>query len=188
MPISKFLYFGDFLAIPAVVAVLTYSALAPGGLWAAPDFGVSLLIGLATWTLVEYAIHRFVYHHAPLFSALHDSHHRAPNEFIGVPSFVSSGFIIVLCFPCKNLRRRRRQWIHRRDVAGLRRLYVHPSRDPSFRDPAGRLALQGAAAPYDASLSRQRQFRSQHRLLGPGFRHHGRKAKSFRELQSVSPR
>jgi sterol desaturase/sphingolipid hydroxylase (fatty acid hydroxylase superfamily) len=103
MPISKFLYFGDFLAIPAVVAVLTYSALAAGGLWAAPDFGVSLLIGLATWTLVEYAIHRFVYHHAPLFSALHDSHHRAPNEFIGVPSFVSSGFIIVVCLPVRIL-------------------------------------------------------------------------------------
>ncbi len=57
-----------------------------------------------TWTLVEYAIHRFVYHHAPLFSALHDSHHRAPNEFIGVPSFVSSGFIIVACyFPARLL-------------------------------------------------------------------------------------
>ena len=97
MPINKFLYFGDFLAIPVAVTVLTYSALAAGGLWAAPDFGVSLLIGLATWTLVEYAIHRFVYHHAPLFSALHDSHHQAPNEFIGVPSFVSSGFIIVAC-------------------------------------------------------------------------------------------
>ena len=82
MPINKFLYFGDFLAIPVAVTVLTYSALAAGGLWAAPDFGVSLLIGLATWTLVEYAIHRFVYHHAPLFSALHDSHHQAPNEFM----------------------------------------------------------------------------------------------------------
>ena len=53
MPINKFLYFGDFLAIPVAVAVLTYSALAAGGLWAAADFGVSLLIGLATWTLVD---------------------------------------------------------------------------------------------------------------------------------------
>ena len=82
MPINKFLYFGDFLAIPVAVTVLTYSALAAGSSWAAPDFGVSQLIGLATWRLVEYAIHRFVYHHAPLFSALHDSHHQAPNEFI----------------------------------------------------------------------------------------------------------
>jgi len=92
MPINKFLYFSDFFAIPVAVTVLTYFALAAGGLWAAPVFGVSLLIGLAAWTLVEYAIHRLVYHHAPVFSALHDSHHQAPNEFIGVPSFVSSGF------------------------------------------------------------------------------------------------
>jgi sterol desaturase/sphingolipid hydroxylase (fatty acid hydroxylase superfamily) len=80
MPINKFLYFGDFVAIPVAVAVLTYFALTSGGLWAVPDFAVSLLIGLATWTLVEYAIHRFIYHRAPLFSALHDSHHQAPNE------------------------------------------------------------------------------------------------------------
>jgi sterol desaturase/sphingolipid hydroxylase (fatty acid hydroxylase superfamily) len=98
MPINKFLYFGDFFAIPVAVAVLVYFALTAKGLWAVPGLGVSLLIGLAAWTLVEYAIHRFVYHHAPLFSALHDSHHRAPNEFIGVPSFVSSGVIIVACY------------------------------------------------------------------------------------------
>jgi sterol desaturase/sphingolipid hydroxylase (fatty acid hydroxylase superfamily) len=98
MPLNRFLYFSDFFAIPMVVSVLTYFALAAGGLWAVPDFGVSLLIGLATWTLVEYATHRLVYHHAPVFSTLHDSHHRAPNEFIGVPSFVSSGFIIVVCY------------------------------------------------------------------------------------------
>jgi putative effector of murein hydrolase LrgA (UPF0299 family) len=58
MRISKFLYFGDFFAIPVTVAVLTYFALATRGLWAALNLGVSLLIGLATWTLVEYAIHR----------------------------------------------------------------------------------------------------------------------------------
>jgi sterol desaturase/sphingolipid hydroxylase (fatty acid hydroxylase superfamily) len=104
MPINKFLYFGDFFAIPVVVALLAYFAFTSGGLWAAPDLGVSLLIGLAAWTLVEYAIHRLVYHHVPLFSTLHHSHHQAPNEFIGVPSFVSSGFIIVVCyFPVRML-------------------------------------------------------------------------------------
>lgn len=104
MPINRFLYFGDFLAIPVAVTVFTYFAFAAGGLRLAPDFGVSLLIGLATWTLVEYTIHRFVYHHAPVFSALHNSHHQAPNEFIGVPSFVSSGFIVAVCyFPIRML-------------------------------------------------------------------------------------
>ena len=42
MPINKFLYFGDFVAIPVAVIVLAYFALAPGGLWAALAFGVLL--------------------------------------------------------------------------------------------------------------------------------------------------
>jgi hypothetical protein len=104
MPINKFLYFGDFFAIPVAVTVLAYFALTAGGLWSVSVFGISLLTGLVTWTVVEYAIHRFVYHRAPLFSALHDSHHQAPDEFIGVPSFVSSGVIIVVCyFPVRML-------------------------------------------------------------------------------------
>jgi sterol desaturase/sphingolipid hydroxylase (fatty acid hydroxylase superfamily) len=98
MPINKFLYYGDFFAIPFALAVLTWFALAGGGSRAALDFSVSLLIGLMAWTLVEYVVHRFVYHHAPVFSKLHDSHHQAPNAFIGVPSFISSGFLIAVCY------------------------------------------------------------------------------------------
>jgi len=98
VPINKFLYYGDFFAIPLAIAVLTYFALIAGGLKATTDFGASLLIGIGTWTLVEYTVHRFVYHHAPVFSALHDSHHRAPNDYIGVPSFVSSGFLIAVSY------------------------------------------------------------------------------------------
>ena len=181
MPLNKFLYFSDFFAIPMVVTVLTYFALAAGGLWAAPEFGVSLLIGLATWTLVEYATHRVVYHHAPVFSALHDSHHQAPNEFIGVPSFVSSGFIIVVCyFPVRILDDVAASGFTSGMLLGYAAYMFVQSRDPSFRDPAGRPALQGTGAPYGASLSRQRQFRGQHRLLGPGFPHHWRKAGPFR--------
>ncbi len=98
MPINKFLYYGDFFLIPFVIAVLTYLAIDAGGSRAAFDLSVSLVIGMATWTLVEYVIHRFAYHHAPVFSALHHSHHEAPNAFIGVPSFISSGFLIAVCY------------------------------------------------------------------------------------------
>ena len=98
MPISKFFYYGDFFAIPIAIAILVYFAFAAGGFQSSPDFAFALGIGLVTWTLVEYGVHRFVYHHAPLISALHDSHHQSPEEFIGVPSFVSSGFLIVACY------------------------------------------------------------------------------------------
>lgn len=98
MPINAFLYFGDFFAIPAAVAVLTYLAYVVGGLAAAPDLAVALLIGLAAWTLAEYLIHRFVYHRAPVLAEMHDAHHRSPTDYIGAPSFLSSGFLIAVCF------------------------------------------------------------------------------------------
>jgi len=98
MPINKFFYYGDFFANPFAVIVLIYVAFAAGGMQAVPVFAGSLIIGVVIWTLVEYLVHRFVYHHAPFFSALHDSHHKAPASFIGVPSFVSSGFLIAVCF------------------------------------------------------------------------------------------
>ena len=98
MPINKFLYFGDFAAIPVGIAVLAYLALSARGLAGAPDLAISLLIGIAVWTLAEYLIHRFVYHHAPIFSPLHDAHHKEPLAFVGVPSFLSSGLILAVCY------------------------------------------------------------------------------------------
>jgi sterol desaturase/sphingolipid hydroxylase (fatty acid hydroxylase superfamily) len=98
MPINKFLYFGDFVAIPIAVLVFAYLSHRAGGLSGLPEFIAAALFGVALWTLVEYLIHRFVYHHAPILSPLHDKHHKKPNDLIGVPSFISSGFIIVVCY------------------------------------------------------------------------------------------
>jgi sterol desaturase/sphingolipid hydroxylase (fatty acid hydroxylase superfamily) len=98
MYIGKFLYFGDFGAIPVLVAMFLYLALAAGGLHAFAEWSAALVFGLAFWTLAEYVIHRWVYHHAPIFSKLHDSHHQEPGAMIGVPSFLSTGFIVLVCY------------------------------------------------------------------------------------------
>ena len=92
------MYFGDFAAIPLLVALFFYLALTSQGVSAVPGLALYLAVGLATWTLAEYLIHRFVYHHAPLLSPLHDAHHRQPDALIGVPSFVSSGFVVLVCY------------------------------------------------------------------------------------------
>jgi hypothetical protein len=181
MPINKFLYFGDFFAIPVAVAVLAYFALAARGLRGSPDFGVSLLIGLASWTLAEYAIHRFVYHHVPVFSALHDSHHQAPNEFIGVPSFVSSGFIIVVCyFPVRIFDAVAASGFTSGVLLGYAAYMLVHHATHHFAIQPGDWLYAPRVLPYGASLPRQRQFRGQHRLLGPGFWHHRRKSGPFR--------
>ncbi len=98
MPINKFLYFGDFVAIPFAVLFFCGLSLHTAGWGAMPTFTLTLIVGAAFWTFAEYWIHRTLYHHAPLLSPLHDAHHRAPNAFIGVPSFISSGFVILVCY------------------------------------------------------------------------------------------
>ncbi|HXT05664.1 MAG TPA: sterol desaturase family protein [Roseiarcus sp.] len=96
MRINKFLYFGDFITIPAALAFFVYSAFAASGLAAALPYFVGLFGGLVVWTLAEYWIHRIAYHHWPVLSDLHDRHHEAPKELIGIPSFLSSGIVITL--------------------------------------------------------------------------------------------
>ena len=91
-------YFGDFAVIPIAVLLFAGFAFADRGLEAAPAWALSLIVGIVVWTLVEYLIHRFVYHGAPVLTALHDAHHREPLAFVGVPSFLSSGLVIAICY------------------------------------------------------------------------------------------
>ncbi|MBV8663981.1 MAG: sterol desaturase family protein [Hyphomicrobiales bacterium] len=98
MPIGRFLYFGDFAVIPAAVLLFAWLAFSSQGLDAAPVWALTLIVGVVTWTLVEYLIHRFAYHWAPVLTPLHDHHHREPKAFVGVPSFLSSGLVIAICY------------------------------------------------------------------------------------------
>lgn len=98
MPIGKFLYFGDFAVIPAAVLLFAGLSFADRGIEAAGPWIVSLIAGMVVWTLVEYLIHRFAYHWAPILTPLHDAHHREPRAYVGVPSFLSSGLVIAICY------------------------------------------------------------------------------------------
>ncbi len=95
MRINKFLYFGDFLAIPVALALFAWAAFAAVS---ATLYFPGLFAGAFVWTLAEYWIHRTLYHHAPLLSDYHRAHHDAPRELIGAPSFVSSGLVIALAY------------------------------------------------------------------------------------------
>ena len=56
------------------------------------------LTGLACWTVIEYALHRFVLHGMAPFRAWHAEHHRRPAALICAPTVVSAGLIAVLVF------------------------------------------------------------------------------------------
>jgi sterol desaturase/sphingolipid hydroxylase (fatty acid hydroxylase superfamily) len=98
MKLSKALYFGDFVAAPLAILVLAAMALAGRSYEAAGLWLVALLAGLCAWTLVEYAVHRWVYHRIPFFEKFHDAHHADPNGLIGAPSFFAIGVILALFF------------------------------------------------------------------------------------------
>jgi sterol desaturase/sphingolipid hydroxylase (fatty acid hydroxylase superfamily) len=98
MKLNRGLYFGDFVASPIAIVVLTTVALAHRDFEAAGLWGLTLLAGLGTWTLVEYAVHRWVYHRVPFFEQLHDAHHANPRALIGAPSFFSFGIVFGVFF------------------------------------------------------------------------------------------
>jgi sterol desaturase/sphingolipid hydroxylase (fatty acid hydroxylase superfamily) len=66
-------HFGDFVTVPLAIAVLLELA------------GLSrlnlVLAGLAAWTLLEYLVHRFAFHHRfSLGRRLHQLHHDHPSD------------------------------------------------------------------------------------------------------------
>lgn len=54
MKINKFLYFGDFIAIPTAVAIFAHLAFASSGLKAAPPYFAGFIAGMIVWTFAEY--------------------------------------------------------------------------------------------------------------------------------------
>jgi sterol desaturase/sphingolipid hydroxylase (fatty acid hydroxylase superfamily) len=98
MKLSKALYFGDFLVIPAAIIALAWIALWERGWTAAGPWLVAFVFGLIVWTLIEYLVHRWIYHAIPFFEKFHDAHHDDPTALIGVPSFISSGLIFFVFF------------------------------------------------------------------------------------------
>jgi sterol desaturase/sphingolipid hydroxylase (fatty acid hydroxylase superfamily) len=94
MNLSKSLYFGDLVAAPIVIIVLAALALAGRDVGAVGLWIVALFAGIGAWTLVEYAVHRWLYHRVPFFEKFHDAHHADPRALIGTPSFVSIAIVL----------------------------------------------------------------------------------------------
>src|SRR5580704_11455812 len=85
MRLSKVGYYADFVAYPAIILVLTTAELRPAEALAQLQWLIACVVGIAGWTLVEYIIHRFVFHRIPLAARLHDMHHSSPGALIGAP-------------------------------------------------------------------------------------------------------
>jgi sterol desaturase/sphingolipid hydroxylase (fatty acid hydroxylase superfamily) len=91
--LTKAGYYADFVFYPILLLLLAGIAVDRDTLtrlfvWAA-FFG----IGLAAWTLLEYWLHRILFHWVFPFRVLHDMHHAAPTAKIGTPTWVTGSVI-----------------------------------------------------------------------------------------------
>ena len=69
---------------------------APRGLLA--ELAALAIAGLASWTAIEYMMHRFLLHGVQPFKSWHEEHHQRPNAIIFTPTILSLAWQFVLIF------------------------------------------------------------------------------------------
>jgi sterol desaturase/sphingolipid hydroxylase (fatty acid hydroxylase superfamily) len=81
-------YYADFIIYGMLVAALAAVTLRKSRsdqlIWLA-----AAISGAGSWTLVEYVVHRFVFHRMPVIADLHHAHHVAPRAYVGTPTWAS---------------------------------------------------------------------------------------------------
>ena len=98
MRFSKTAYYADFVIYATIVVALAMH------LWLREQWPVRLqwlgefALGMAAWTLLEYVLHRWVLHRAPIIAPMHEAHHRSPRDLLGTPTWVSLAMIWTLFF------------------------------------------------------------------------------------------
>ena len=87
------------LALYGIIEVALATSLAAG----APhemlaELAALAMAGLASWTAIEYAMHRFLLHGVQPFKSWHEEHHQRPNAIIFTPTILSLAWQFVLIF------------------------------------------------------------------------------------------
>ena len=95
---SRAAYRADFVLYGAAVVGLPLLLMVERPIQAWPALAALALLGLAMWTLIEYAMHRFILHAMPPFRGWHGQHHARPTARIASPTILSAGLILGLVF------------------------------------------------------------------------------------------
>lgn len=95
---GKAAYWADFGIYGTAVAVLAIalSAFAPREQWL--TLAALVVLGAVAWTLMEYALHRFVLHGLEPFLSWHAEHHERPTALMGTPTLLSISLVALLVF------------------------------------------------------------------------------------------
>lgn len=93
MRLSKTTYYADFVIYAVLVTTGGMIAIWDNSPREMSIWLLTALIGVLSWTLIEYLLHRFVLHQMPLIALMHDAHHQVPLAFIGTPTWLSLSVI-----------------------------------------------------------------------------------------------
>ena len=95
---SRAAYLADFALLYVSIAALAVFLLATGTRErAGATFGF-VLLGLASWTVIEYLLHRFVLHGLEPFRRWHAIHHRRQTDLIYAPTILLASVVTGLAF------------------------------------------------------------------------------------------
>ena len=98
MRLSKLSYFADFyISMVLIAGLASFGSMLPTWLKRG-EWVLYASLGFVLWTLLEYAIHRWLYHHVPYFKDIHEAHHAEPNAYIGAPATVGIALIFAIFF------------------------------------------------------------------------------------------
>ena len=95
---SKAAYRLDFAVYGGLVVGLAAVLLVAGPRQRGWEITAFALLGLAGWTAIEYALHRFVLHGMDPFRRWHAEHHDRPQALICAPTLFSASLIAALIF------------------------------------------------------------------------------------------
>jgi len=92
---SKIAYFADSAVYLAAILLLSIFLIRLAPPQAETETAISVVAGLLGWSLIEYAMHRLVFHGIQPFQRLHQEHHRRPQALIATPTVLSVILIVV---------------------------------------------------------------------------------------------
>jgi sterol desaturase/sphingolipid hydroxylase (fatty acid hydroxylase superfamily) len=98
MRLGTFGYYADFVGAFTCGAFLSVLAMLQGSWLLRAEWLAWLVIGVGLWTLLEYGVHRWLYHGVEFFIRGHEVHHKEPHAYTGAPPFVGIALIFSVIY------------------------------------------------------------------------------------------
>ena len=95
---SKSAYRADLALYGIIEAGLAASLIAGAPRGLGKELATLAVAGVAIWTAIEYAMHRFLLHGVQPFKSWHEEHHQRPKAIIFTPTILSLAWQFVLIY------------------------------------------------------------------------------------------